>query len=107
MASGREPGKGQGAAVSKMVEPTFSVWLDQVSRNVMMKVPNRITMEQLVRQISRELGADIGNATQWKLWRGDHMAAPPLTEGEEYGLIQTEIRTRPVTKPISRVLARI
>jgi hypothetical protein len=45
MTSGREPGKGQGAAVSQMVESVFSVWLDQVSRKLMIKVPSRITME--------------------------------------------------------------
>jgi hypothetical protein len=45
MTSGREPGKGQGAAVSQIVEPIISVWLDQASRNLTIKVPSQITME--------------------------------------------------------------
>jgi hypothetical protein len=48
MTTRREAGKGSGKAVSQMVEPTFSVWLDQISRNLMFEVPSRITMEQLV-----------------------------------------------------------
>jgi hypothetical protein len=55
MIAGREAGKGQGMAVSQMVEPVFSVCLDQGSTNVMMKVPSRITMEQLAQEISGEL----------------------------------------------------
>jgi hypothetical protein len=68
----------------------------------MLRVPSGITMDQLVQQISRELGTNIGSATQWKLWKGYQMTAPPLTEGEEYGLVPRELATGASLEPIKK-----
>jgi hypothetical protein len=48
MTTGGEASKGQGSAVVQMAEIVISVGLDQASRNMILQVPNRITMEQLV-----------------------------------------------------------
>jgi hypothetical protein len=69
---------------------------------MMIQVPNRITMDQLVEQIGRELGTNIGKGANWKLWKGDQIAAPPLTEGEEYGSVPSEISGKPGIEPVKK-----
>jgi hypothetical protein len=87
---------------SQTVEIALSVWLDQISRNLLITVPRRITMKQSVEQTGRELAINIGEGSNWQLWREDKMAAPPLVEGEEYGLVPAETASKPTLEPIKK-----
>jgi hypothetical protein len=93
MTTRREAGKGSGKAVSQMVEPTFSVWLDQTSRNLMFEVPSRWCST---------LGIDIGNASLWQLWKEDQPVVPPLVDGEQYGLVPKELEVRVGPEPTKK-----
>jgi hypothetical protein len=85
-----------------MVEPTYAVWLDQISRDLMLRVPSRITMDQLLQQIGQELRVNLGNAVHWQLWKGDQVAAPPLVDGEIYGLVPRVIQVRANLEPVKK-----
>jgi hypothetical protein len=59
-------------------------------------------MEQLVRQISQELGVEIGNASLWQLWNGYQPIVPPLVDGEQYGLVPRDLEVTNDLKPIKK-----
>jgi hypothetical protein len=45
---------------------------------------------------------NIGNASLWQLWKEDHMVSPPLSDGEEYGLVPRELEVRVGLEPIKK-----
>jgi hypothetical protein len=100
MNAGREPGKGSEQAVSRTVEIVFTVWHEGRERNGMVRVPDRIVHEQVVREIGRELELDLGSPIRWRLWKGNHPAMPPLVEGNEYGLVPADISSSISTEPL-------
>jgi hypothetical protein len=102
MHAGREPGKGSGQAAPKMVEIVFTVWHENRERNGMVRIPDRITHEDLVKEVGRELELDLGRPMRWWLWMGDRPAAPPLVEGNEYGLVPADISSSISTESIAK-----
>jgi hypothetical protein len=56
MTTGREQGKGSGRAVSRKAHIALSVWHEEKSRNMVLEIPDRITIENLLEQAQRELG---------------------------------------------------
>jgi hypothetical protein len=91
MSAGREEGKGSGSAVSRNIEIALSVCHEGKSRNIALRIPDQIKLDNLWLQAKGELGLDLALGKAWRIWQGDVQVQPPYQDGQEYGMVPDDL----------------